>query len=233
MWSGVFPRSDAAELMDDPAVDDAVLARTLSEIEGLNRWLAGYRPTLGGLEGLVPTDAATLSVLDVGVGSGDGARRMVDWGEARGVAVRVLGIDLSPAAAHHANQRCAGYPSIRAEARDLFEMPRAPSYDVVHASQVLHHFPGSEASRALRHMLGLSRLGVVINDLHRHPVPWAFIRGVTRLGTTNPLIRYDAPLSVRRGFVKAELERIAEVAGARHVEVTWSPLFRWQAVLRP
>lgn len=218
--------------MDDPDVPDGDLLRALGNIERLNRRLRGYAPSLHGLARLLPEAARAVSVLDVGAGSGDGARRMVDWARARGLTAEVRGIELSDVSVAYARTRCAGYPEIEVERRDLFTLPARPTFDVVHASQVLHHFAGDAARRALTHMLAVSRWGVVINDLHRHPVPWAFVKGLTRVAFDDRLVRYDGPLSVRRGFVGEELEALGRAAGARRIELSWCALFRWSLVLR-
>ena len=78
----------------------------------------------------------------------------------------------------------------------------------------------------LREMRRVSRRGVVVNDLHRHPLAWVAIRTLTRLCSRSGLIRHDAPLSVRRGFRRAELTSLARAAGVP-CEVQWRWAFRW------
>jgi hypothetical protein len=48
--------------------------------------------------------------------------------------------------------------------------------------------------------------GVVINDLERHPIAYHAIRILSRLFVRSPIVRHDAPLSVRRGFRAEDLE---------------------------
>lgn len=219
--------------MDDLQIQGPELARTLFEIERINQSVRAYGPSIEGVQALLPPGCRSFTMLDVGIGGGDMSRRVVDAAQAQGVHAEVLGIDLAQTTVHFGRQRCAGYPSIQIEQRDLFEMSTDAPFDVVHAAQVLHHFPQAEAVRALRQMLALSRYGVVVNDLHRHPVPWAFIKGATAALSNNRLIRNDAALSVRRGFVGADLRALASAAGAGQIEVLWRPLFRWRMVLRP
>lgn len=219
--------------MDDLDIQGPELAQTLYEIERINQNVGAYGPTLEGVAALVPAGTRHFSMLDVGIGGGDMARRVVDWARDRDMRAEVLGIDLAQTTVDYARSRCAGYPDISVERQDLFEVGGAGRFDVVHAAQVLHHFPDDLAVRALRQMLALARYGVVINDLHRHPVPWAFIRAATGLLSRNRLIRNDAPLSVRRAFAGRELRALAQAAGAAHIEVAWRPLFRWKVVLRP
>lgn len=218
--------------MDDPDASAPELARTLAEIEGLNRTLNGYRPTLDGVFSLLPEGATRLSVLDVGVGGGDMARQLVEHGAARGVEVHVLGIDLAESTVAYAEGRTAGYPTVTHRHQDLFALPAVPAFDVVHAAQVLHHFPDHAIVPALTRMAEVARVGVVVNDLHRHPVAWAGIRAITAVLSRNPMIRYDAPLSVRRGFVAEELLGWARAVPGVEATLTWRLPFRWQLVLR-
>lgn len=223
-------RSSQAELMDDLSIQGPELEETLLQIETINRTLGGNAPSLFGLARLVPRHQKRVTVLDVGTGGGALSRRIIAFLEERGHRPEVTAIDLSETSVRFARRRSAPQGNLRFEVRDLFDLPNEPSYDVVHAAAVLHHFPGDSALGALKRMVSLSRLGVVVNDLHRHPVAYYGIKALTRAFSRNRLIRNDAPLSVRRGFMRAELRRLAEHAGVDRVEISWRPMFRWVVV---
>lgn len=225
-------RSQESELIDDPSVSDEELARALEELESINRWLGGYAPTVDGVAALLSPGTRAFTLLDVGCGGGDGARRIAQWARGRGLRARIHAIDLSAAAIRHASSRSAGFDEIRYEVADLMAMGGEERFDVVHAALVLHHFPGDEAAEALRRMSSLSRLGVVINDGHRHPIAYGAIAVLTRLFSRSRLIRNDAPLSVLRSFSRAEWRVLAESASLPPPELRWRWAFRWQAVFR-
>jgi 2-polyprenyl-3-methyl-5-hydroxy-6-metoxy-1,4-benzoquinol methylase len=107
------------------------------------------------------------------------------------------------------------------------------SFDVVTASQVLHHFSDAQVSRALNEMIRVARRMVIVSDLHRNRVAWMGIKIVSRMLGCGPMIRADGPLSVRKGFVRANLEamavRLREETGVR-CEIRWHPMFRWGLV---
>jgi 2-polyprenyl-3-methyl-5-hydroxy-6-metoxy-1,4-benzoquinol methylase len=228
----LFPRSQVLELMDDPSVQGPPLARTLAEIERLNQALNAYGPSVDGVLRLIPPGARVVRVLEVGVGGGDMARRLVQAGAARGLEVHVLGIDLAETTVAYAQDRTAGYATVEHRQQDLFDLPEVRAFDVVHAAQMLHHFPDDAVAPALKKMAAVARHGVVVNDLHRHPVAWAGIRAITGALSRNPMIRNDAPLSVRRGFVAEELLRWAAEVPDVQVGLRWWLPFRWQLVLR-
>jgi SAM-dependent methyltransferase len=171
-------------------------------------------------------------VLDVGTGCGDTPRRLVDWARRGSVDLFVKGIDLSPATVAHARQRCRGYRHIDVECLDLFELPEHERYDVVHASLVLHHLSDDAVVEALGKMYRLSRLGVVINDLHRHWAGHVASRLVLPLISRDPMVRHDGPLSILRAFRARELEELTARAGLPTPRLAWWPMFRWQMILR-
>jgi ubiquinone/menaquinone biosynthesis C-methylase UbiE len=87
------------------------------------------------------------------------------------------------------------------------------SFDVAMSSLFFHHLSNEHCVRVLAQMWRIARRRVIINDLHRHAVAYFSIRGLTRLFSRSPMVRHDAPVSVRRSFRPAELLAIAEQAG--------------------
>jgi 2-polyprenyl-3-methyl-5-hydroxy-6-metoxy-1,4-benzoquinol methylase len=221
-------RSEARELMDGPGLDAGELAETLRELAFLNAGLGGHAATLGGLKRLVPTGCREIDVLDVGCGGGDTARRIVSWARRRGLSARVFGIDRAPQAVAYARRASAGWPGLEFTAQDLFDVPVARKYDIVHAALFLHHLPDDEAVRALAKMFELCRVGLVINDLHRHPAAYHAIKRLAALFSRNRLIRHDAPLSVLRAFRRSCLEDLCRRASLPAPEISWRWAFRWR-----
>lgn len=220
-------RSERLELMDDLSIQGEELEETLRQVERINTLSRGPAISLAGLDALVPPGVESLSVLDVGTGSGDVPRRIVDWADGCGIDASIKGIDLSHTTIHYARRRSTRSERLEFELRNLFDLPDDQQYDVVHASLVLHHFPGREAVEALEKMYRLARYGVVINDLQRHLVPWLGLRLGLPLFTRNRLVRNDGPLSVLRGFTRRELLRMARKVGASQPSVAWEFPFRW------
>jgi 2-polyprenyl-3-methyl-5-hydroxy-6-metoxy-1,4-benzoquinol methylase len=225
-------RSEALEFLDAPGQEPAELDETLGELDFINAALGGYGASLDALTALIPAGRREFDVLDVGAGGGDTARRIVEWARRRGMSARVHGIDREPEAASRALRRNAGVPGVDFAAQDLFDLPAERRYDVVHAALLLHHLSDDAAVEALARMYGLCRLGLVVNDLHRHPFAYHSIKGLTALLSRNRLIRHDAPLSVLRAFRRAELEELARRAYLPAPEISWRWAFRWRMIVR-
>ncbi len=213
--------------MDDLAgLGGDELRGALAGLRAINRWLGGRRTTLRALDDLAArTDLGTrLEVLDAGGGSGDAAPVVLDWARRRGIDARVVVLDLHPETAREAGERLRGVRGAEARQGDLFEVePR--SFDVVHAGLFLHHFDGPDAARALGAMARIARKGVVLNDLHRHPVPWALIRWITIAATRNEALRHDGPLSVARAFTADDWGALGPASG---LELRWRRSWAWR-----
>ncbi len=217
-------RSTAAEWMDDAAATEAEFASALHDLERINRLSLAYRPTLRWLDRLVArTGARSLGVLDVGAGGGDMLRAIAGWGARRGVAVQLTGLDRSPWAARTA--ATTGTPG-EFLTTDLFALDPARRFDVVVCSLFTHHLRDPELVRFLQWIEARARLGWLISDLHRHWLPWGFVWGAVRLMRMDPMVVHDSTVSIARGFVRADWERLLAEAGVV-AEVRWAVPFRW------
>ncbi len=225
-------RSTDEEMMDDPSISAELLKKCLGEIEFINQTLGGYGPSLRGVRELLPGEQKQYSLLDVGTGGADTPRKLCLDAIRHNLDPTITAIDLSAPTIDFAKTRCFGFRAIDLRVQDLYEIDHRDTFDIVHAALVLHHFPGEEAVRALRKMYALSRYGLVVNDLHRHPVAWASIKYLTRLLPTSQMVRYDAPLSVLRSFVRQDWFDLCAQAGLPEPIVRWRPMFRWQVLIR-
>jgi SAM-dependent methyltransferase len=227
-------RSEALELMDDPAIDRNDLVESLVQLRRINWLLGAAFPTLEGVRRLWRQAGcpAHLSLLDVGAGSGDGNRLLLRWASARRIHLRITLLDLHPDTCAVAADFYRDEPRVTVQQGDLFAVP-PDSVDIVTASLVLHHVSTHQLADIVRTLARASRLGVVINDLHRHPLAWLSIRLITHLFSRNPLIRHDAPLSVWRGFQPADFERLRTLPDMAGLHYRWRPMFRYLVIVPP
>ena len=108
------------------------------------------------------------------------------------------------------------------------------SYDVVHASLVLHHLEPEAAVGLLRDMGRVASRAVVINDLDRADHWYLLARALAAVTTANPYTRHDGPLSVERAYRPTEIRDLAGRANLREVDRYWTkPAYRYALVFRP
>jgi ubiquinone/menaquinone biosynthesis C-methylase UbiE len=214
-------RADAPEHLDGPLGDPAVLAGNLRDLRRVNRYLGGSALSRRAIEALLTEpEPERVHLLDVGTGAADIPMTLVDDWRRAGRHLEVTAIDSRPeviAAAAKAPATRA-MPELHLAVADGRELPYADgSFDVAHASLVLHHLEPGDAVALLREMSRVARLGVVINDLSRGWLAWLGAWLLAHVATANAFTRHDAPLSVRRAYTPAEAAAMFERAGLRPI----------------
>jgi ubiquinone/menaquinone biosynthesis C-methylase UbiE len=215
------PRSASIEMIDDMSIRDERLDEALQELELINRYLGGDNISCVGIRRLartLPTDLP-LRVLDCGAGGSNlvNVLRVIDR------PVEVTALDLNLRACQYS---ALHFPSLRVVNGSAFQLPfRDRSFDIVHASLFCHHFSSTELRMLLAEWSRVARRGIVINDLRRSTIAFLAISALTRLFSRSIMVKNDAPISVRRGFVKNELSDI--IFGYERVSVTRHWAFRW------
>ena len=211
-------QSDAAELLDGPLDDPAALRGNLRDLERVNRWLGGAGLSARAIDALAG-DRETLTVLDVGTGAADIPVALLARAARNGRRLRVTGVDNRPEILVAAVARQPGLgmtPGLELHVGDGRSLPFPDrSFDIVHASMLLHHLDPTAAVAVLREMSRVARRGIVVNDLVRGRLAWLGAWLLSRVATRNRYTRYDAPLSVRRAYTLAELTSLIAAAGLR------------------
>ena len=191
------------------------LEAALASIRRVNRWLGGRNALVQALEPWLrdPPKGRPLRLLDIGTGDADIPLAVAREAAKRGIELQIVAIELDPATAAIARDHVASECSIKIVRADALALPFADgSFDLVTASLFLHHFHELEVVRLLHSFARVASGAVVINDLHRHRLPYWFIRAVCLLLRPDPMFANDAPLSVLRGFTVDELAWAAHQA---------------------
>ena len=183
--------------MDDLGRSEEEFAAAYRELEIINRWLGGVRAIERFLPGL-----SNPLILDVAAGACDVSEALL-----RRVPCRIVVLDRNARGLRRAEK------SIPVVA-DALELPfRDQTFDVVMASLFFHHLSNEECVQVLRQMWRIAKRIVLVNDLHRRPIAYLSIRGLTAAFSRSSMVRHDGPLSVRRAFRPRELLNIARQAG--------------------
>jgi SAM-dependent methyltransferase len=214
------------ELLDDLAADPGAVHRCLTNIARSNRWFGGWAAARYGLARVLRrTGRRSLTLLDVGTGSGDVPAELVRWAAARGVALAPLGLERHPAAARIASQ--TGLLTLRADGGCL-PLARS-SVDVVMLCQVAHHLEAEELERVCRECTRVARVAVVLTDLR--PSRWAMtaFRVASRVLGFDRWTEVDGVTSLRRGFTTGALRNTLHRIGIE-AEIVARPWARIVAI---
>lgn len=227
-------RSTQVEIMDDLGCQGEVVDQTLRELEFINKWLGGNHVTVDAFKKLIRGhEQETITVVDLGCGSGDMLRLLSDWGTRNKIHLKLIGIDANPHIIAFAKKRCADHPEIEFEAVDIFsEEFRRKKFDVAMGTLFYHHFDSAQLTSFFAGLREQTRLGIIVNDIHRHPLAYYSIKWLTWLFSRSAMVKFDAPLSVLRAFKKNELTKILNDAGMNTHQLKWKWAFRWQVIWR-
>lgn len=230
-------RSDETELMDEKNISFDEFHDCLVGLERINHLTLAYRPTLQWLRPWLDRNES-LCILDVASGGGDMLRKIASTLATRVAStehVQMIGVDLNPwskKSAELLTQSLATHDPVAASAitfttADIFEFAPERPIDIIISSLFTHHLTHAQIVDFLRWMDSRACKGWFINDLHRHAIPYYFIKVATAVFSRNRLIRNDAAVSVARSLTFADWQRLINEAGLNgRVRIQWFFPFR-------
>jgi 2-polyprenyl-3-methyl-5-hydroxy-6-metoxy-1,4-benzoquinol methylase len=221
-------RSNEKEHLDKHDIETKDLYRNLYELNVVNKQLGGYTASRKGLAHILKNTPSARTVLDVGFGGGDSIKQLAEFAGRQNGQFFFYGVDLKNDCVNYAENNledlknkqliCDDYKNISPE---LLQKT-----DIIHCSLFLHHLSDEEIIDLLK--FGRSNNCIVLaNDLHRNWLAYYSIKFLTALFSKSWLVKNDAPLSVKRGFKKRELEFLLQQAGFKNYSVKWNWAFRY------
>jgi SAM-dependent methyltransferase len=229
-------RSTATELMDTEPTSFEEFDGYLHDLERINVLTLAYRPTLLWLKRAVADfpGGRPISVLDVGSGRGGMLRRLRKWARGKKLQLDLTGVDINPWSTKSAAESTPPEMYIRFETADILAQSEPLQTDFVISSSFTHHLDDADLVRFIRQMDRYAVHGWFINDLHRHILPYCFIKYATRLLPVHRMARNDGPISVARAFAAVDWRHLLAEAGipAERVCIEWFFPFRYSVSCR-
>jgi 2-polyprenyl-3-methyl-5-hydroxy-6-metoxy-1,4-benzoquinol methylase len=228
-------RSDKPEIMDDFALEGEILRDALDKIAKINQLLGGNQLTLRGVQDLMATipQKTEITIVDVGCGNGDMLRKLADYGLKQHLNFRLIGIDANDFSINHARKLSSNYPNIRFQCEDIFSQSFSEfKYDIVLCTLTLHHFKDNEIIRLMSVFNANSRVGIVINDLHRSVISYRLFQALCFVFRLNTMSREDGLVSILRGFKKEELVCFSNKLKFNNYKIQWKWAFRYQWIIK-
>lgn len=223
-------RSTELEIMDDLSISGEVIDQTLKELNTINRTLGGNQISVSAFKKMLD-GKSTISLADLGCGGGDIMAEMADVARKKDVNAHFVGIDANKHIVEYAERNTNKYEEISYQAINIFsEEFKNLKFDIIHCCLFVHHFSTDELITLFKQFREQARLGVIINDLHRHPLAYWSISLLTSLFSKSSMVKNDAAVSVARGFKRAELKEILKEAGIEKYRLSWKWAFRWKLI---
>ena len=193
----------------------------LVELRRVNRWL-GDTKVLHDLflAQLERRGRQSLSVLDVGAGSGELLRVTARWARETKRKAFLVGLELNKRSAKSILEESPEFHEIKSVQADGMHLPFADgAFDYAIQSLTLHHFDDKGAVKILGEMGRVAAGGVFVIDLHRSPMAYFFYTTLGKLLLKNRLLREDGALSILKSWKPAELTLLGREAGLAEVNV--------------
>jgi SAM-dependent methyltransferase len=210
----VPPRRPSRERLDDPELPPDEMRRSLEDLDLVNRrWGASRALERHLLARARALGRTRISILDVGAGSGEVARRLRTSLREAGFAARIVALDLQWR--HLAVGRLTGAAYATSPvAGDALRLPfRDGAFDFVVSTLFWHHFSPAQNRQLLDECKRVARLGFAMLDVRRHRLAELFVALAGRAIFRTRVSVEDGVASVRQGYTPAEA-----LAVAREVE---------------
>ena len=222
-------RSYQKELLDNNAITFADIKQNMKELNNINTFLGGHAITITGLKAIL--DKFTLNnkvtICEIGCGGGDNLKAIADWCLEKNMDARFIGIDVKEECIAFAKQQYPTLNSIWITSDYKKVILKNAQPDIIFSSLFCHHFTEEELVPMLQWMKLNAARGFFINDLQRHRLAYYSIKVITRLFSRSYLVKHDAPLSVARGLIKKEWQKIISSAGIGNYSIRWKWAFRY------
>jgi 2-polyprenyl-3-methyl-5-hydroxy-6-metoxy-1,4-benzoquinol methylase len=220
--------------MDDLEFQDEILFQTLRELDFINKWLGGNVVSLNAVKKVWASFPKTqeLSIVDLGCGSGEMLRLIARCAKKENRKVLLKGIDANPNVVRYGRSILSNSENLQFETLNIKSGEfQKQNFDIIIATLFFHHFTDEELVNLLFSLKKQTKVALVVNDINRHPLAYYSIKWLTSLFSRSSMVKYDAPLSVLRGFKAGEFRSILEKAGIRSYSLKWRWAFRWQLIV--
>lgn len=195
------------ERMDDPDCSLEQLEATYTQFSVVNQLVAAWRSVYSRF--LTPELAQRpCTLLDIGCGGADVARRLAYWADRDGYSLAITGIDPDARALAYARSRSlpANVRLCQAHSSDLVTQRR--QFDFVISNHVLHHLSETELKTLCADSVKLANHAALHNDIRRNDLAYAGF-ALTRLFFHKSFITEDGLTSIRRSYTRLELANLA------------------------
>ncbi|RXR32613.1 methyltransferase domain-containing protein [Flavobacterium piscinae] len=227
-------RNSEEELMDDFSMEGSELSSALQTIATINQKLGGNKLTLNGVKELLKSvdKSQPISICDVGCGNGDMLREIAKFGLSNGYNLNLIGIDANAFTIKEAIKLSYEYSNIKyIQENILHKQKNQVIYDITLFTLTLHHFNNNEINLILQDYLAKSKLGLVINDLHRIAIAYHLFQLICFIFQLREMPKKDGLLSILKGFKKDEIIDFSKKINASKQIIQWKWAFRYQWII--
>jgi 2-polyprenyl-3-methyl-5-hydroxy-6-metoxy-1,4-benzoquinol methylase len=227
-------RTKRVEIMDDFDLVGNELQDALDKIAKINQLLGGNQLTLQGVKKLIQNldKKQDFTIVDIGCGNGDMLRVLSNYAIQNQWSFKLIGVDANQFTIDYAKKLSLNYPNISYRCEDIFFKDfQSLKYDICLCTLTLHHFKDDEIEKLLSVFYTNSKIGIVINDLHRSFVSYRLFQILCFVFNLNNMSKQDGLVSILRGFKKSELIAFSKKMNFKKYSIHWKWAFRYQWII--
>ena len=226
------------ELMDDPSLpqdqhDHALRGLTrIHQFSGLvNRFWKPIQQHLK--EKAQASPEAVVRIMDVGCGDAYLLRQIGRKAKAAGLAVELVGADMSSQALELAKEK-AKSSGLELNVQQVNVLTQElPPADIIINSLFLHHFTEDQIAKVLAKFKSAAKELMIVEDLRRTVFGYVLCYVCGHLLTRSPIVHYDGMRSVEGALSVVELKSLMQPTGLDTAQITlrWPQRFviQWRA----
>lgn len=220
--------------MDDLTSAGPEMRQTLQELKVVNKLLGGNKVLTQALSKIILDNPQShYNIADIGCGGGDMVRVMTEWAKKHNISITVHALDANPNIIEMAKENLRDLANVKFHTADVFDDLFAhEKMDIITCTLFTHHFTDEELIRMFSGFKKTAKLGIILNDLHRHPFAYYSIKYITKIFSKSPMVKNDGPISVLRSFKSMELKTVLEASGWKNYSIRWYWAFRWQVIAK-
>ena len=157
------------ELMDDPNLSKEELLLALKDLDRLNKISLTATSISNEIKKLIPLrHADSITILDLGSGSGAILCETVKQLLKAGVNVTGIGIDLNPVSIEQANLLATKLSlPVTFQHYDAIQALKSIKFDIAISSLFLHHLPENLVQELFENVSKHAKIGMVMSDLNK------------------------------------------------------------------
>lgn len=224
-------RNTEPEWMDDPQLDHKILDIAVADINKCNRILRGLPFTRDAVREIIARQPhKKWRITDLGCSDGTMLRYLKD--QLPDYDLDLVGIDLSIRSIENAREKSKGYEGIRFRESDIFQTSiEELECDILLVTLTLHHFQEKEIISYLERFQQMTKVAIIVNDLHRSPIAYGFFKIFSPIFIGNEISIHDGLISIASGFRRADFKRYAKILGVKNDRLKWKWSFRYIWIL--
>jgi SAM-dependent methyltransferase len=209
-----------------------MLQHAVDDINHVNTILGGFKFTLNAIKKeLNNYPDQSIAIVDAGCGDGEMLRYLDD--HLNHSQLTFIGLDFAAGSIEKARIKSKGRSRLRFRKSDILQLdPASIKCDFLISSLTMHHFNDDEIINFLVKFKEITTKCIIINDLHRHRLPFLFFKYFSPVFLQHEISRHDGLISIASGFKPADFKKYALAAGIKNDRWTWKWSFRFIWIIR-